>query len=167
MLRLFAASKYFTARMEFEHWCKSRASSSIMGPKARSFAGGCSIGCGLFVHGGYGLVDGFNHGVLSDWNLFDLGLSVWVSLEITHEDGFPFELSRRMHTMSAVSNHAAECQIRDELLDTRMLWVHELDSLVEGGESLQSLTKKKRKKKNYESSLKTAGFYIFGGQDAD
>jgi hypothetical protein len=124
MLRLFSASKYYSARTEFDTWAKSRASASIQAPKQRAFAAGCSIGCGLFVHGGFGLVDGFNDGVLGDWSLFDLGLSIWVKLEITHENGFPFEIPRRMHSMSAVSNHAADCQIRDELLDTRMLWVH-------------------------------------------
>jgi len=110
-MRLFSASRYYNARMEYTQWAKVRAMSSIMGPKNRTFSAGCTIGPGFFMHGGLGLIDGFNHGVLGDWNMFDIGLGVWCQLNVTHENYFPFKLRRKMHTMTAAVNHAAGCQI--------------------------------------------------------
>ena len=58
------------------------------------------------MHGGFGLINGFNEGVLNDWHMFDIGLGVWCQMNVTQENYFPYEIKRRMHTMTAAANHA-------------------------------------------------------------
>jgi hypothetical protein len=59
------------------------------------------------MHGGFGLINGFNNAVLGDFSMFDMGLGVWCSVSVTHENYFPYEIRRHMHTMTAAGNHAA------------------------------------------------------------
>ena len=109
LMRLFSASRYYNARMEYTQWAKVRANSSIMSPKNRTFSAGCTIGPGFFMHGGFGLIDGFNDGVLDDWHMFDIGLGIWCQVNVVHESRFEYRIRRRMHSMTAVVNHAAGC----------------------------------------------------------
>lgn len=104
-----------------------------MPPQPRSYHVGCTIGPGLFTHGGFGLgPDGFTMTVLSDWGMFDLGLSVWIKLTVTDEFGRPFELARRQHSMSAVVNHATGCRLTRDQLNSRLMYCNELENLLPG-----------------------------------
>ena len=122
-MRLFRASQFDNAKPSVENWVKVRCVSSLPAPKCRAFSGSCAIGCGLFMHGGYGLIDGFRYGALSDWHMFDMGLGVWIKLTVNGKTGHPFELHRNMHSMTAITGHAAKNQISNEMLNSRMLWV--------------------------------------------
>ena len=64
----------------------------------RGHHAGCTIGCGLFVHGGSGR---FGNDVYNDWHLFDFGLSTWIKLNVVNPDGSPFKLALKMHTMTS------------------------------------------------------------------
>ena len=48
-------------------------------PEARAHHAGAIFGAGMFVHGGTG--NESSH-PLSDWNLFDFGLQVWMNCEV-------------------------------------------------------------------------------------
>jgi hypothetical protein len=96
-------------------------------PKPRSYHAGCTIGPGLFTHGGYGLgADGFTMTVLQDWGMFDLGLCVWIKLTVTDEWGRPFELPRRQHSMASVGNHATSCSLPEKVLNSRLVYCNDL-----------------------------------------
>ena len=41
---------------------------------------------------------------MGDWAVFDLGLGVWIRLTVKYKDGTPFQIQRRMHTLTAVSS---------------------------------------------------------------
>jgi hypothetical protein len=53
----------------------------------------------MFIHGGSGV---YGKGVLNDWNLFDFGLSAWIKLKVVKEDGSPFDLGLKMHSITSV-----------------------------------------------------------------
>jgi hypothetical protein len=97
-MRLFRASK-LTSEFGYENWNKTRITSAVSSPEIRSYHVGCTMGCGYFIHGGSGA---FGRGILSDWNLFDFGLSVWIKLDVLKEDGSKFDLDRKMHSMTSV-----------------------------------------------------------------
>jgi len=48
-------------------------------PEARAHHAGVVFGCGLFIHGGQSAE---GNTALSDWNLFDFELQVWMKLEV-------------------------------------------------------------------------------------
>ena len=52
-------------------------------PELRAYHAGAILGPGLFIHGGQ---SGEGTRTLSDWNLFDLGLQVWVKCEVTLQE---------------------------------------------------------------------------------
>ena len=130
LMRLYRASQYYKATPDLENWVKVRAISSLPAPKCRSFSGSCAVGCGLFMHGGYGLIDGFRYGALNDWHLFDMGLGVWIKLHVEGPNNKPFEFRRHMHSMTAVAGHAAKNQLCNEALNSRIMWVRDLDHLM-------------------------------------
>ena len=72
--------------------------------QARTYHAGAVIGPGLLIHGGQSRGD--KQDTLSDWNLFDFGLTIWVEATCyeASADGnpSPFELSRKMHSLSCL-----------------------------------------------------------------
>lgn len=48
-------------------------------PEARAHHAGVVFGAGLFVHGGLGTE---STQTLTDWNLFDFGLQVWIKCNV-------------------------------------------------------------------------------------
>ena len=95
-------------------------------PVARCYQAGAVFGSGLFVHGGQA---GETLKTMSDWNLFDFGLGVWIKLEVdeVRADGqrVPLELTRKMHSMTTVFDPA----IPSHKTLTRMLWASTLKEI--------------------------------------
>ena len=83
----------------------TRLSCSRSAPQLKAYHAGCAIGPGLFCHGGFGLAsDGHTKTTLDDFALFDIGLCVWIKIEVFDENGDKFQMMRRMHTMTACHN---------------------------------------------------------------
>lgn len=106
---MYHASRFIDAPIDEVNWVKTRIRSGIMPPISRAFAAGCTVGCGLFIHGGVGVAKGtYKQGPLSDFLLFDIGLFCWIKLTVydgDHSvDSTSFNLTRHMHTMTAISN---------------------------------------------------------------
>ena len=64
------------AKPEHDVWMSLRKKAVSDVPEARAHHAGCVFGAGLFIHGGEG------NKTLSDWNLFDFGLQVWMNCEV-------------------------------------------------------------------------------------
>ena len=113
-------------------------------PEARAHHAGCVFGAGLFVHGG---LSGEGNKTLSDWNLFDFGLQVWINCEVEEilpdESLQKFSYARKSHPLTPV----IEPKLTNGKELTRLLWVSPLNELV--------------KKQNVIEQ----GFFMFGGID--
>ena len=58
-----------------EKWMRTVSLSKLPAPKARTYHAGCSLGCGMFIHGGQ---TAFSQASLDDWGLFDLSLTSYI-----------------------------------------------------------------------------------------
>jgi hypothetical protein len=84
---------------------ETRSSCGKAAPQLRAYHAGCTIGPGLFCQGGFGLgADGHTKVTLDDFGLFDIGLCVWIRIEVLDENGEKFLMMRREHTMTACHN---------------------------------------------------------------
>jgi hypothetical protein len=84
---MYHASRFCEAPIDEINWTKTRMRSGTQPPISRAFAAGCTVGCGLFVHGGVGVAKGtFKQGTLSDFFLFDIGLFCWINLTVYDSD---------------------------------------------------------------------------------
>ena len=96
-------------------------------PEARAHQGGTIFGAGLIVHGG---LSGEGNKTLSDWNLFDFGLQVWINciVEEVHPDERqePFVLARKYHSLTPV----VEPNLTNGRELTRLMWTSPLQELI-------------------------------------
>ena len=69
-------------RLDYEPWNQLRSKAVVQIPEARAHHVSGVLGAGLFVHGGQN-----SEGIktLSDWNLFDFGLQVWITCLVKEE----------------------------------------------------------------------------------
>ena len=75
------AAVYNSYPLKEEYWMILRKKAVVNEiPEARAHHAGAIFGPGLFVHGGISS-DGTR--TLKDWNLFDLGLQVWLNCEVS------------------------------------------------------------------------------------
>ena len=113
-------------------------------PEARGHHAAAILGAGLFVHGGQKAEE--TH-ALSDWNLFDLELQVWISLEVKQvlpgESLQPLVHARKYHTMTAV----VEPALSNGRELTRLVWVSPMKEMIRKPRALEQ------------------GLYLFGGID--
>jgi len=100
------------------------------------------FGAGLFIHGGE------SNRTLSDWNLFDFGLQVWINCEVNEvqpdESLQKFDYARKYHTLTTV----VDSNIKNGRELTRLMWCCPLKELVK------------------KSMLQEHGFFMFGGINA-
>lgn len=115
-------------------------------PEARAHHAGAVFGAGLFIHGGLG-AEGPQ--TLSDWNLFDFGLQVWLSCSVNYlqPDGSQQEwkLSRKYHSLTPV----LEPGRTNERELTRLVWSLPLSEI----------------EKKPVIATKEQGMFLFGGID--
>ena len=96
-------------------------------PELRAHQAGAIFGAGMFIHGGQGFE---SLHTLSDWNLFDFGLQVWINCEVNEvekdESLSAFEHSRKYHTLTPV----IEPGLVNEKDMTRLIWNTPLSELI-------------------------------------
>ena len=96
-------------------------------PELRAHQAGAIFGAGMFIHGGQGFE---SMHTLSDWNLFDFGLQVWINCEVSEveedESLSVFEHSRKYHTLTPV----IEPGLVNEKDMTRLIWATPLSELI-------------------------------------
>jgi len=131
-VQMYHASRYRDSPVDEANWTKTRMRSGTIPPISRAFAAGCTVGCGMFVHGGIGVEKGtFKQGTLSDFLLFDIGLFCWIKVTVYDADNKASEVAelnlvRKMHTMTAIKNSSVGGQIKDEVLNSRLMWCNKL-----------------------------------------
>ena len=93
------------AHLEHDDWMILRWKAAVDIPEARAHHVSAVLGAGLIVHGGQSS-DG--NRTLSDWNLFDFGLQMWINCVVLAENlsSEVFNHARKYHTMTAVSEPA-------------------------------------------------------------
>ena len=96
-------------------------------PEARAHHAGVVYGAGLFIHGGQ---SGEANKTMSDWNLFDLGLQVWINCEVDEampdESTRKFDYARKYHSLTPV----VEPNLTNGREFTRLLWNTPLSELI-------------------------------------
>ena len=123
-------------------------------PEARAHHAAAVFGAGLFVHGGL-TGDGRT---LSDWNVFDFGLQVWIRCQVDEIDpdfederpkGEPplANYTRKNHTLTPV----VETTLTDGRELTRLQWSTQLQDAV----------------KKVTLPTPEQGMFMFGGADAE
>ncbi len=112
---------------EMDVWMALRKKAVVEMPEARAHHGGVVYGAGLIVHGG---LSGEGNKTLSDWNLFDFGLQVWINCIVdesfSDERQEPFVLARKYHTLTA----AIEPNLTNGRELTRLMWTSPLQELI-------------------------------------
>ena len=82
------------------------------------------------MHGGQ---SGETLRTMSDWNLFDIGMGIWIELTVEQvkSDGSrcPFELYRKMHSITPVVDKQVP-HFKDQ---TRIMWASQVKELVKSG----------------------------------
>lgn len=117
----------------------------VTSPKPRTFHAGCVFGPGLLIHGGQ---SGESLQTVDDWGFFDFGLGIWIGCLVEmqgHDDStVPFELARKMHSLTPVVDPA----ISDSKELTRLAWTTPLAELAK------------------HPTYKSIGIYMFAGLDS-
>ena len=112
---------------EMDVWMALRKKAVVDMPEARAHHAGVVFGAGLFVHGG---LSGEGNKTLSDWNLFDFGLQVWIECIVEEvfpdERQEPFSLARKYHSLTPV----IEPNLTNSRELTRLLWTNSLQELI-------------------------------------
>ena len=125
-----------------ETWMAQRKRAVVEMPEARAHHVGCAFGAGLFIHGG---LSGEGNKTLSDWNLFDLALQIWINCEVDEvhpdESQVKFVQARKYHTLTPV----VEPNITNGRELTRLMWVCPLQELMR------------------KPTLMEQGMFMFGG----
>ena len=127
---------------ELDVWMALRKKAVVEMPEARAHHAGTIFGAGLIVHGG---LSGEGNKTLSDWNLFDFGLQVWINCIVEEvypdERQEPFVLARKYHSLTSV----VEPNLTNGRELTRLMWTCPLQELIR------------------KPSMSEQGMFLFGG----